>query len=607
MVAGGTSSNNRGRGTARKLLAGRTLPKDSAAAPYKVDKNSTGRPRSKGRAQSLEFPTKQKDPHYEDLEMEGTQQNSEEETREINSDSLQTSKEQTPTLNTNKGKEKERDSDEGTLQDNYQNEEEENIEKEEKTRRAQNPLGREILRRTRFRSEIKTPTDYEETKELLETVKSSLCAFPSFLGAHIVRRQGEDLKIIAEFGEEMQMQGSLQIRFDNEIQPTFQQVNKTNQETGEQRSIIVRDIPLNTQIGTVRGVLSRYGTIENIKIRLVGMWQTATVTYQEQEDAQNLAREWAIPFEKEYVRILPLENHRSHNEERSRYVLKLAGLPRGTTAFDLDQIREETNAKTTYIPRREWDYERERYAFMSFENNEDYKEAMDKTYTIDRQTSRFVTEHAPSCFRCGDSTHLSYECAERRVNREKQAAIERFAAVQNKFSNRHGKGSSYAEALKRNRSQSRIPQQRVVDKPVARTTDETPIEDRILNLEIKMTSMHNLLMKIADKVQYWEELEEAEDTEGQELMDTEDKEDKAESHSINVSQERQSKQTHQTDPKGPKGKKGEDENIRARQERLENNVDEMMEILEKIAGKFDSYGNTAQKPGQERGSTKQNQ
>src|SRR3954471_22264911 len=92
---------------------------------------------------------------------------------------------------------------------------------------------------------------------------------------------------------------------------------------------------------------------------------------------------------------------------------------------------------------------------MAFESNEDYKEALDKSYIIGRQTPWLVTEHMPICFRCGDAEHLSYECTERRLTREKQLAVRKFTAIQDKFSNRYGEGSSYAEALKRNMSQSR--------------------------------------------------------------------------------------------------------------------------------------------------------
>jgi hypothetical protein len=244
---------------------------------------------------------------------------------------------------------------------------------------------------------------------------------------------------------------------------------------------------------------------------------------------------------------------------------------------------------------------------MSFESNEDYKEAMDKEYTIDRHTFKFVTKHTPLCYRCGTNTHLSYECTERRVSKEKQAAIERFTAIQSKFSNCHGEKSSYAEALKRNRSQSRKPSK---DKERARTNPsnkETPMEDRILNLEIKMTTMHNLLMRIANKVQYWEDQEETGTTEEQETMDIAYEINETEDHTTNSSQERQPRRPQQAALINHKEQAETDRDIKERQERLEDNMNEMMMILEKLAEKTNNSSDTSQKQGQKRSTLNQKQ
>src|SRR3954467_3924087 len=178
-----------------------------------------------------------------------------------------------------------------------------------------------------------------------------------------------------------------------------------------------------------------------------------------------------------------------------------------------------------------------------------------------------VTEHTPICFRCGDMEHLSFECTERRINKEKQAAIKRFTAIQDKFSNRHGEDSSYAEALKRNRSQSRSrPSQGALRNPKEGDKKDRAggLEDRVLNLEIRMTEMQNLLMEIANKVQYWEDMEEAEYVGGEEEIDTEnhmDTEERVQSKAtIQEAQPNQKEAVH----KGYRFEQEED--IRGRQE-----------------------------------------
>src|SRR5690348_7311840 len=66
-----------------------------------------------------------------------------------------------------------------------------------KKRKSQDLIRREITRKPGYRSEMRTDTNYEDTKDLLEIIKISFCVFPSFLEAHIAKRQGEKLKIIA--------------------------------------------------------------------------------------------------------------------------------------------------------------------------------------------------------------------------------------------------------------------------------------------------------------------------------------------------------------------------------------------------------------------------
>lgn len=133
------------------------------------------------------------------------------------------------------------------------------------------------------------------------------------------------------------------------------------------------------------------------------------------------------------------------------------------------------------------------------------------------------------------------------------------------------------------------------------------MEERILNLEIKMTTIHNLLMKVANKVQYWEELEETGETEELEVMDTDAEAEEIENHPNKTLQMRQPGQPQQTDPQGTKVQTRTDDGIRARQEKLESNMEEMMEILGKIAGKIDKHNDTPRKPGQERGPINGNQ
>jgi hypothetical protein len=110
MVAGGTSSSARGRGATRKLLSGRTLPKDSISAPYKLNKNPVGRPRSKSRTKSEDNPESHQEPPQEDSEMEEDTEDSRTDMEIVNpenpAENYATQQQKRTRDNTFKGKEK---------------------------------------------------------------------------------------------------------------------------------------------------------------------------------------------------------------------------------------------------------------------------------------------------------------------------------------------------------------------------------------------------------------------------------------------------------------------------------------------------------------------
>ena len=168
----------------------------------------------------------------------------------------------------------------------------------------------------------------------------------------------------------------------------------------------------------------------------MGTWQTAIITYSEQEDAMILEETWSIPFEKEQVRILPYIDHNKCSKERARYVVKLAGIPRGTTAYDLEEARKDLGAKTVYIPRTPG-YYRERYAYMALDTRERYLAALEKTYIIGKQEAKVVTQDSAVCFKCGGPSHWARDCGEVKIIRIKKEADNKFASLQRRFKEKH--------------------------------------------------------------------------------------------------------------------------------------------------------------------------
>src|SRR5437763_1968073 len=111
-----------------------------------------------------------------------------------------------------------------------------------------------------------------------------------------------------------------------------------------------------------------------------------------------------------------------------------------------------------------------------------------------------VTQEAPLCFKCGDHAHWTRNCGEVQIQRSKREASNRFAAIQERFKGRQEGNTSYAEALARNRSQSRGRSKGRKPTPLGYQRVENPdLADRVLNLEIQMSQIHKMVLEIGNR------------------------------------------------------------------------------------------------------------
>ena len=85
--------------------------------------------------------------------------------------------------------------------------------------------------------------------------------------------------------------------------------------------------------------------------------------------------------------MVPVSFTKEDIDKRNQYVAKLANLPFGITAYDLRELIEKINAKTCFIPRTRDKYSRARYAYITFESEEDFNKAVigDDQYEIKGQ------------------------------------------------------------------------------------------------------------------------------------------------------------------------------------------------------------------------------
>jgi hypothetical protein len=373
-----------------------------------------------------------------------------------------------------------------------------------------------VQRKPRHSGEIEVPKNMESAT-FAEIIEEECYRFDSFLGVRVARERGKEKKIIATFGNTIDMHEACNVNFGDEQERKF--LIPTEQVLQQQdlgRQVIIRDIPLAVSEGAIKTLIRKFGEIEKILFRTVEMWQTAIVTFQEEEPAKILADQWSIPFGKEHLRILPSVGEKDELNRRSRYIAKLAGLPAGTTAYDLEDIKRHLKGKTMYIPRTT-NYFRERYAYVAFEEENDLQQAMGQEFQIGRTTVRLVPQYEKLCYKCGQDGHIAFHCGEVRVQQDKERAQARFIAVQSRFRKGPEREApiTYAEVL-RKRSRSRS---------VARQSQgrgEDRLETRVTRIEAKLEKLGKYVEKLC-KVLVPEIIEEEQtEQETQEQMEEEE-------------------------------------------------------------------------------------
>src|SRR2546428_7909823 len=92
---------------------------------------------------------------------------------------------------------------------------------------------------------------------------------------------------------------------------------------------------------------------------------------------------------------------------------------------------------------------------MALETQERYLAALDKKYIIGRQEARIVTQDTAVCFKCGGHSYWARDCEEVHMQRSRKEESSKYMTLQERFKKKQEGNITYAEALKRNRSQSR--------------------------------------------------------------------------------------------------------------------------------------------------------
>src|SRR2546423_15396551 len=104
----------------------------------------------------------------------------------------------------------------------------------------------------------------------------------------------------------------------------------------------------------------------------------------------------------------------------TKYVLKLTGLPSGTTFIDLIDIINAVEAKSCVIPKGLKAYQPRPFAYIAFSSESKMLKALKTSYSLVNSDLTWVTTKQKLCEICGSPSHLAKVCPKNKTKSNKK-------------------------------------------------------------------------------------------------------------------------------------------------------------------------------------------
>ncbi|PKK63781.1 hypothetical protein RhiirC2_788414 [Rhizophagus irregularis] len=120
---------------------------------------------------------------------------------------------------------------------------------------------------------------------------------------------------------------------------------------------------------------------------------------------------------------------------RFKYGLKSANLSVSTYAADLKDIIIQIKAKSCFIPKNRFskNYEKERFAFVFFDNENDFNNALGKKFSFNNRGLVFVNYDAVTCHVCSSPYHRVRTCPENQRKRNLSSTHEVYQQIYSRY------------------------------------------------------------------------------------------------------------------------------------------------------------------------------
>lgn len=350
----------------------------------------------------------------------------------------------------------------------------------------------------------------ETKKELFFTLdKDNLTKIQNLTYANTYNQTNGESGETTEFTEEL--------KFIHYEKPSNKpsDAEKTNIDS---RTLQVFNIPVEVNRDQIINSMKKFGTIVNTRINMTKLYQSAYITYENQDSiAQFYAGKWSTFIGKHNVGATPVNISQEQRDLRREFGVKLSGFKPGTTGFDILPLLQNFNIKYCFFPRNAYNNSPRNYAFVYFQNDEDMGVAIDNTLKFENRELFWYPVETQVCYKCGRDDHIVSECTSqppKKINRNqllKQFKDRRTSHVK--------PNRSYADAMKSNsrtnysRQQNNNPRNRnpytsyasppnLTSKPKTQISDErfAEITNRLERISRQFNLVKNEQQSIKDEI-----------------------------------------------------------------------------------------------------------
>ena len=248
-------------------------------------------------------------------------------------------------------------------------------------------------------------------------IHQNLSNQPGYIGQKIPSYKHKD-QFKVEFDKEEHHHSAMKALNEQNITSTLFVPNLPTPLSAVLPGIVVNDIPLGTTITEIKNAVSSIGNIRSITTNAKGGWQSAHINFDDKEENLDINNIWSIMIKKDSCRIIPRNKYQENKETRSKFCAKLTNLPTGCTAFELEPILQEINAKSCFIPRTRNKYNRMGIAFVAFESHTNKEEAINTKFILRNHKLIWTTTEYKTCTYCYQSNHLIADCKEKSKNHQ---------------------------------------------------------------------------------------------------------------------------------------------------------------------------------------------